>query len=116
MQAKDLPPSVLRPQLNMLDMIEQGLITGITRLTIDQVETEHGWIVQSLAIGSSNASRASLPVVIIDQHPDDCAAMKYAVSIFEALKSRGFLTSDQVAQYRRALITLVPPLSTSCRT
>ena len=92
----------------MLDLIERGIIISISRLTVDQVETDQGWVVQTLAIGATHDTPSAFPVVVIDQHADDCEAMKYAVSIFEALKARGFLSSDQAARYRRALITPVP--------
>ncbi|MBA1306075.1 hypothetical protein LNN35_22020 [Pseudomonas stutzeri] len=111
MQAKDIKPKATHTKLRMLDLIERGIIIAISRLTVDQVETDHGWVVQTLAIGATHDTPSAFPVVVIDQHADDCEAMKYAVSIFEALKARGLLSSDQAARYRRALITLVPQTS-----
>jgi len=112
MQAKDIKkPKATHTKLRMLDLIERGIIIAISRLTVDQMETDHGWVVQTLAIGATHDTPSAFPVVVIDQHADDCEAMKYAVSIFEALKARGLLSSDQAARYRRALITLVPQTS-----
>jgi hypothetical protein len=111
MQAKIIKPKAPHAKLRMLDLIERGIIIAISRLTVAQVETDHGWVVQTLAIGATHDTPSAFPVVVIDQHADDCEAMKYAVSIFEALKARGLLSSDQAARYRRALITLVPQTS-----
>ena len=111
MQAKIIKPKAPHAKLRMLDLIERGIIIAISRLTVDQVETDHGWVVQTLAIGATHDAPSAFPVVVIDQHADDCEAMKYAVSIFEALKARGLLSADQAARYRRALITLVPQTS-----
>lgn len=111
MQAKDIKLKAPHTKLRMLDLIERGVIVAISRLTVDQVETDQGWVVQTLAIGTTNDSASAFPVVVIDHHADDCEAMKYAVSIFEALKARGLVSSDQAARYRRALIALVPQQS-----
>lgn len=43
MQAKDIKPKATHTKLRMLDLIERGIIIAISRLTVDQVETDHGW-------------------------------------------------------------------------
>lgn len=92
----------------LLDLIEDGQVVGIAKLTIEQVEVGDHWEMQTLAIGIPSQGSAAFPIVLIDRHKDDNEAMCYAVAVFESLKSKGFISPQQAVRYRRGLITLVP--------
>lgn len=92
----------------LVDLIENGQVVGITRLTVEQVEVDDQWEMQTLAIGILSEGTAAFPVVVIDRHKDDDAAMIYAVRVFDTLKGKGYITAEQAARYRRSLFTVVP--------
>jgi len=92
----------------LLDLIEDGQVVGISKLTIEQVEVDGRWEMQTLAIGIPAAGTAAFPIVLIDRHRDDNEAMCYAVAVFDSLKAKGLISSHQAVRYRRSLITLVP--------
>ncbi|MDX1366903.1 hypothetical protein [Pseudomonas sp.] len=108
MQTERIHPDQVPTAKRLIDLIESGQVVGVTRFTVDQVETDSGWAMQTLAIGIPAEGTASFPVAVIDQHATDDDAMRYAVSVFETLKAKGLITSQQAARYRRSLITLVP--------
>ncbi|UXH55918.1 hypothetical protein Q1Z72_01540 [Pseudomonas qingdaonensis] len=102
---QDQSPQALR----LIDMIKSGDVVRVARLTIEPVETPLGWSMQTVAMAIQAKGNAAFPVAVIDHHPTDDDAMRYAVDVFETLKSLGHISSNQAAQYRRGLITLVPP-------
>ena len=67
------------------------------------------WGIQTVAIATPDADDGDqFPVVIVDLHEDDQAAMSFALSVFDALKNAGRASGEDVCQWRRSLFTLVP--------
>lgn len=102
---QDQSPQALR----LIDMIKSGDVVRVARLTIEPVESPHGWYMQTVAMAIQADGTSEFPIAVIDQHPTDDDAMRYAVDVFETLKWLGHISTDQAARYRRGLMTLVPP-------
>ena len=108
MQSERKISPVAHEPTTLIDLIKTGEVVGIKRLTLDPTETETGWAIQTLAVAVPAGGSSRFPIVVIETHATDNLAMDYAVSVFEALRCRGVITSDQRARYRRELLTLVP--------
>jgi hypothetical protein len=108
MQTERTYSAVAHERTTLIDLIDAGEVVGIKRFTLDPTETENGWAIQTLAVAIPAGGSSRFPIVVIETHKTDNLAMDYAVSVFEALRYRGIITSDQRARYRRGLLTLVP--------
>ncbi len=96
------------PGVSLIDLINADMVIGLTRFTVEHADVDDDSTMQTLAVAIPANGTPAHPIVIIDQHQSDDDAMVYAVRVFETLKSKGHITNQQAARYRRSLITLVP--------
>lgn len=108
MRSECITQHLVSPACKLIDLIDTDQIVGLSRFTIEHADDDCDSKMQTLALGIPADSSPAFPVVVIDIHASDDAAMKYSVAVFEALKRKGRISSDQAAKYRRALMTLVP--------
>lgn len=97
-----------RPGASLIELINADLVIGLTRFTVEHADVDDESTMQTLAMAIPANGTPAHPIVIIDLHQNDDAAMSYSVRVFEALKGKGHITTQQAARYRRSLITLVP--------
>ncbi|WP_271959327.1 hypothetical protein [Pseudomonas aeruginosa] len=94
---------------DLIQMIRDGMIRGLKRFVVEPYDDGITWGIQTVAVALPNADEGNqFPVVIVDLHEDDQAAMSFALSVFDALKAVGRASSEDVSQWRRSLFTLVP--------
>lgn len=94
---------------DLIQMISKGMIRRLTRFVVEPYDDGITWGIQTVAIATPDADEGNqFPVVIVDLHEDDQAAMTFALSVFDALKNAGRATGDEVCHWRRSLFTLVP--------
>jgi hypothetical protein len=88
-------------------MFRDGSLNGMVQFMVQPVVgdgDEFG--VQTVVIALIPS--ANSPVVLIDRHDDDDSAMKFALRLFDMLKSKGLASSRIIANWRRGLICAVP--------
>ncbi|MCY1371607.1 hypothetical protein D9M69_587570 [compost metagenome] len=76
---------------------------------VEPYEQGDEWGIRTIAVCQSDAEMtAHFPFVAIDHHANDEEAMSYALEVFSRLRQQGHASSNEVANWRRALMTLVP--------
>jgi|SynMetStandDraft_1070027.scaffolds.fasta_scaffold02005_3 hypothetical protein len=95
-------------QIRLLDMINTDLVSGLSRFTVEHADGDDDLAMQTVAVAVPTNGSSALPILVIDIHANDDEAMKYSVAVFEAMKSKGLISSQQAARYRRSLFALVP--------
>ncbi|MFA7946665.1 hypothetical protein ACEK06_30085 [Pseudomonas brenneri] len=94
---------------DLIQMIREGMIRRLKRFVVEPYDDGITWGIQTVAIATPDADDGDqFPVVIVDLHEDDQAAMSFALSVFDALKTAGRASGEDVCQWRRSLFTLVP--------
>lgn len=94
---------------DLIQMISNGMIRRLKRFVVEPYDDGTSWGIQTVAIATPETDDGDqFPIVIVDLHEDDQAAMSFALTLFEALKSAGRASGEEVCQWRRSLFTLVP--------
>ncbi|WP_432780642.1 hypothetical protein QZH44_29740 (plasmid) [Pseudomonas corrugata] len=94
---------------DLIQMIHDGLIRRLKRFVVEPFDDGVTWGIQTVAIAvPENEDGDKFPIVIVDLHEDDQAAMSFALSVFDALRIAGRATSEDVCQWRRSLFAVVP--------
>lgn len=94
---------------DLIQMIRDGMIRRLKRFVVEPYDDGITWGIQTVAIATPETDDGDqFPVVIVDLHEDDQAAMSFALSVFDALKTAGRASVEDVCQWRRSLFTLVP--------
>lgn len=95
-------------QIRLLDMIKNDLVSGLSRFTVEHADVDDDMAMQTVAVAVPTNGSSTHPIFVVDIHTNDDEAMKYSVEVFEAMKSKGLISSHQAARYRRSLFALVP--------
>lgn len=106
MRAQLSMPSSLQGTQHTLDLVRQGQLKCLSKFVVEPFEDEDEWGVQTVIFALTHT--ASAPMVLIDRHKDDGAAMAFTIELFDSLRKFGLATASQVVQWRRSLIMVVP--------
>lgn len=94
---------------DLIQMIRQGMILRLKRFVVEPYDDGEIWAIQTVAIATPDTEDGDhFPVVIANLHDDVQAAMSFALNVFDALKSAGRASGEDVCLWRRSLFTLVP--------
>lgn len=94
---------------DLIQLIRNGRIIRLIRFIVEPFDDGNSWGIQTVAIARPDSDDGDrFPIVIVNLHEDDEAAMSFALQIFEELKLAGRASSADVSHWRRTLFTVVP--------
>lgn len=94
---------------SIVDMARRGELLQLHRINLTGADEDDSEKMRTEIIASaiSAAGNLGFPIFVVEYHDDDDIAINHLLNLFEAMRSSGKATTDQVANWRRQLIVAV---------